>query len=197
MKQIQFATSIWSCISNLKQSRYAMLLQYDIVFHYEIARIFTFLIFHLCSDVEIQYRLDFASSLFHLQFATSFHRLKSPLFWRWNFAKRIHKSKENRCFGLKCNFASHPCFTVSSHLRSNVKILQKCLNQRQNDVESKVMRLHKTNSFFCLCYAVEMQCRFNLSSRLRITVEMGCCFRIKIFETVVKWGRKSSKFSKQ
>ena len=124
-----------------------MLLQY-IVFHYEIARIFTFLIFHLCSDVEMQYRLDFASSLFHLQFTTSFHHFKSPLFWRQNFAKRIHKSKENRCFGLKCNFASHPCFTVSSHLRSNVKILQKCLNQRQNDVESKVMQLHKTNSFF-------------------------------------------------
>ena len=46
------------------------------------------------------------------------------------------------------NFTSCPCFTISYHIRSYVKILQRRPYRRQNNIKTKPMGLLKTNLFF-------------------------------------------------
>ena len=142
---------------------------------------------------------DNLSSLFHLQFATSFHRLKSPLFWRWNFAKRMHKSKENRCFGLKCNFASHPRLISPSQV-TFVPILIKgemTLNRRWCDFTKQIyfsplfcrrnamsFQPLKSPSYHCRNGTLFSNQHFRNSGEMRQKV-------IQIFKTVAKYNGES------
>ena len=142
VKQNQFATSIQSCISNLRQSWCATSRRHRI-------SLWNSSYFHISNFSPLFWRWNAISFrlckfLVHRQFATSFHRLKSPLFWCQNFAKHLNQRQTdvsgwNVILQVTLVSPSQVIFVPMSKFRKNVLIKgEKTVNRRWCDFTKQI-----------------------------------------------------------